>query len=428
MVISVIGIGYVGLVTVCAFAHAGYKVIGIEKDIKKLEILKQGICPVYEDGLNELLKSCISKNQVTFTPDYKKINNSDVIFITVGTPSLPNGQVDLSQIHNVMNDIVSVLNKPAIIVMKSTVPPGTGENFKKKYLNKIRVPVSYVSNPEFLREGNALRDWYYPDRIVIGGDDKTAIRHVEELYQDIDAPKIIMDITSAEMVKYASNAFLATKISFINEIANLCELVGADIKHVSAAVGLDNRIGQDYLNAGLGYGGSCFPKDTKCLNHVSTFKGYSFNLLKAVIEVNFFQRVAAVRKLSEGFESLDGKKIAILGLAFKPHTDDLREAPVLDIIPQLLSEGASVVAYDPLAMEKARKLLPPAVQLAPTLYECTENANAVLLSTEWPEFLSIDWNEIKNIMKPPYVVVDGRNALNKVEMQALGFSYRGFGC
>ena len=426
MKISVIGIGYVGLVASCAFAHSGYEVLGVEKDVKRLELLKRGICPVYEDGLGELLSQCMQRGLLVFTDNFSQVMNSDIVFITVGTPSMPSGQADLSQVYEAVNQVVDIMDSPTILVMKSTVPPGTGEIIKKRFIKSL-VRISYVSNPEFLREGKALWDWYHPDRIVIGGENEKSLRMVAELFSNIKAPIVTMDITSAEMVKYASNAFLATKISFINEIANLCDLVGANIDNVAQAVGMDKRIGENYLQAGLGYGGSCFPKDTKGLNYISTFKGYNFNLLKAVIEVNYNQRVNAVRKISEALGDLNDKKIAVLGLSFKAGTDDVRESPSLDIITLLLSEGARVSAFDPLATKKSKIFLPPDVKLFDDIYKCLENANAILLATEWPEFKSLDWVEIKVIMQPPYIIMDGRNMLNKEKLNNIGLKYLGVG-
>ncbi|GAW94039.1 UDP-glucose dehydrogenase family protein [Calderihabitans maritimus] len=427
MKVSVIGMGYVGLVATCALANSGHEVIGIEKDVNKLTKLRQGKCPIFEQGLDELLQKLISENRIAFSSGIEAVNGSDIVMLAVGTPAMPNGRVDLSQVYGVVSELVKVLDTPTILVMKSTVPPGTGESICQRYLKNTKVPIAYISNPEFLREGQALKDWYYPDRIVIGGDDDSAIEQVKRLYGDIDAPILVMGITSAEMVKYASNAFLATKISFINEIANLCELVGADIDEVAPAVGMDSRIGKEFLRAGLGYGGSCFPKDTKGLDYVSVFKGYNFRLLKAVIEVNTNQRIRAVRKLERALDGLAGKHVAILGLAFKPGTDDIREAPSLDIIPLLLVEGATVTAYDPLATENARKVLPPDVKFADNPYDCIEGAQAVLLATEWPEFSQLDWLQARTRMKSPYVILDGRNALEKDELNRLGFQYYGIG-
>jgi UDPglucose 6-dehydrogenase len=289
------------------------------------------------------------------------------------------------------------------------------------------VPVSYLYNPEFLREGHAVRDWYHPDRIVIGGDDNAAIAKLTRLYEDIEAPVLTMNIGSAEMVKYAANAFLATKISFINEIANLCELVGADILPVADAVGKDKRIGGAFLQAGLGYGGSCFPKDTCGLDFVSTCNGYSFNLLKAVIEVNNRQRVLALRKLRNALGKLHDKTICVLGLSFKPGTDDVRESPAMEIIELLLDEGVKIKTYDPMAMTNARRMLPESVCFASSALEATEHSHALLLATEWPEFINMDWSKVKALMRPPYVVLDGRICLQADEVAKNGLHYLSIG-
>ena len=427
MKVAVVGIGYVGLVTACALASSGHNVLGVEKDQKKLKLLKNGKCPIYEEGIDKLLKEKVDKGILKFTNELREVDGSDIVFITVGTPSLANGQVDLSQVYGVIEELINILTYPTVLVMKSTVPPGTGEKIKNRFLNHTSVPISYVSNPEFLRESKALWDWYHPDRIIIGGDDYVSMEKVKKLYSNVSAPVITMDITSAEMVKYASNAFLATKISFINEIANLCELVGAKIDYVSKGVGMDKRIGSEFLQAGLGYGGSCFPKDTKGLDYISSFNGYSFKLLKSVIEVNTYQRISCVRKLLKGLGRLNNKKIGILGLSFKPNTDDIREAPALDIIPLLISEGAIVSTYDPLAVENARQVLPPAVIFNNNVYECIAGCNALVLATEWSEFQMLDWEKVKGLMKQPFLIIDGRNVLDQNYLLGLGFKYIGFG-
>jgi len=427
MKVAVVGIGYVGLVTACALASSGHNVLGVEKDQKKLKLLKNGKCPIYEEGIDKLLKEKVDKGILKFTNELREVDGSDIVFITVGTPSLANGQVDLSQVYGVIEELINILTYPTVLVMKSTVPPGTGEKIKNRFLNHTSVPISYVSNPEFLRESKALWDWYHPDRIIIGGDDYVSMEKVKKLYSNVSAPVITMDITSAEMVKYASNAFLATKISFINEIANLCELVGAKIDYVSKGVGMDKRIGSEFLQAGLGYGGSCFPKDTKGLDYISSFNGYSFKLLKSVIEVNTYQRISCVRKLLKGLGRLNNKKIGILGLSFKPNTDDIREAPALDIIPLLISEGAIVSTYDPLAVENARQVLPPAVIFNNNVYECIAGCNALVLATEWSEFQMLDWEKVKGLMKQPFLIIDGRNVLDQNYLLGLGFKYTGFG-
>ena len=429
MNIAVIGTGYVGLVAACCLSNSGYKVVAVEKDLDKLGRLQQGIIPIYEEGLKDLFIEVVKCERLIFTHDLEEaLAHTSVVFIAVGTPSMADGRVDLSQVNYASQTIMSLADRPVTVIMKSTVPPGTGKSICERFFCKARAPIRYVSNPEFLREGKAVWDWYHPDRIVIGSDDPEAIEQVIELYSDIDAPKVPMDVTSAEMVKYASNAFLATKISFINEVANLCERVGADIDSVASTVGMDKRIGSHFLQAGLGYGGSCFPKDTKGLDYISAFNGYNFSLLKSVIEVNAGQRVLAVRKLIQKLGGLADKRIAVLGLAFKPGTDDIREAPALDIIEQLISEGAQVTACDPMAVDNARQRLPHgAVEFCLDPYQACAGCAAVILATEWEEFLLLDWERIKEGMSNPYLLLDGRNALDKTVMKKYGFLYAGFG-
>lgn len=429
MDILVIGTGYVGLVAACCLAYSGHKVIAVEKNQDKLSQLKSGIMPIYEGNLDKIFNRVISDGSLTFKSRLEDaLSSVSIIMVAVGTPSLSDGRVDLSQVHDVCENICRLANRPLTVIMKSTVPPGVGNSINRRFFKKAKVSISYVSNPEFLREGRAVEDWYNPDRIVIGSDDRNALNLVIELYSDLNTSKVCMDITSAEMVKYASNAFLATKISFINEIANLCERVGANIDLVSNAVGMDKRIGTHFFKAGLGYGGSCFPKDVKGLNYVSVFNGYTFSLLKAVIEVNNRQRILVIRKLRKTLGELVDKKIAVLGLAFKPGTNDIREAPSLDIIEQLLSEGAKVSASDPVALDNARlKLNTSMVDYYINPYQACKNCNAVILATEWQEFLTLDWFKIKRTMMTPYVVLDGRNALNKDVMLEYGFQYIGIG-
>jgi len=426
--VAVVGTGYVGLVASCCLANSGHNVIAVEKDPLKLSVLQQGKVPFYEEGLDEIMRSALAKKMLRFTSNLPTaLRDVTTVVVAVGTPSLPDGRVDLSQVYGVVQEIVQNAKDEITIIMKSTVPPGTGKILSRKFLAQSSVPIHYACNPEFLREGKAVWDWYHPDRIVVGCDDETVAEKVLELYADIDAPKVVMDVTSAEMVKYASNAFLATKISFINEIANLCELVGADIDNVAPAVGMDKRIGPHFLQAGLGYGGSCFPKDTKGLDYVSSFNGYRFSLLKAVIEVNTHQRIMAVRKIRERMGDLHGRRIAVLGLAFKPGTDDVREAPALDIIRYLVDEGANVTATDPLALKNARPCLPNYVKLLHDPYEAVRGAEALLLATEWPQLVNLDWEKVKQLMCDPFLVVDGRNALDPVKLEKLGFCYCGFG-
>lgn len=428
MNIAVAGLGYVGLVAAACLARSGHVVVGVDKDQAKLAALETGRLPIYEEGLQEIVEAQLRGGRLRITPDLPAaVSEAEVLIVAVGTPSLPDGRVDLSQVYSVLDQVVDLAHDELTVVMKSTVPPGTGRKITGQLFAKSRAPIRYASNPEFLREGKAVWDWYHPDRIVVGADSEATARKVLELYADIQAPKLVMDITSAEMVKYASNALLATKISFINEIANLCELVGANIDMVAPAVGLDARIGPHFLQAGLGYGGSCFPKDTKALDQVSSLNGYRFGLLKSVIEVNSRQRVAAVKKLREGLGSLYGRRIAILGLAFKPGTDDVREAPALEVARYLVDEGAVVAATDPVAAANARSHLPVSVFISADPYEVVTGAEALLLATEWPQLVSLDWEKVRGLMVYPYLVVDGRNALDYEGLVQLGFRYCGFG-
>lgn len=427
MRIIVVGAGYVGLVAAACLSRSGHQVVCVEKDEHKLGLLQTGQLPFYEAGLEEIMTGSLAAGNLCFDRTIKPHMDAEAIMVAVGTPARRDKGVDLSQIHTVISEIVEYASRPHVIIMKSTVPPGFGVNLQERFLSRSRVPLNYVSNPEFLREGYSVRDWYHPDRIVIGGDDQNSITVAAGLYQDIDAPVLYMDISSAEMTKYSANAFLATKISFINEIANLCELVGADIVPVARAVGMDRRIGGEFLQAGLGYGGSCFPKDTCGLDFVSTCNGYVFNLLKAVIEVNNRQRVLAMRKLRTALGKLHNKTVCILGLAFKPGTDDVRESPAIDIIHLLLEEGVKIRVYDPLAHQKAGAILPDSVFFADSPLDAAFGSNALLLVTAWDEFTNADWFIMGSVMKPPYVVLDGRNCLPAEDIRAAGLCYMSIG-
>ncbi len=427
MKIIVVGAGYVGLVAAACLSRSGHRVVCVEKDEQKLGLLKTGQLPFYEAGLAEIVTGCLAAGNLRFDRTIKPHMDAEAIMVAVGTPSRRDKGVDLSQIHGVISEIVEYAVRPQAVIMKSTVPPGFGVNLQERFLSRARVSLSYVSNPEFLREGYSVKDWQRPDRIVIGGDDQDSMDVAASLYQDIEAPVLFMDIVSAEMTKYSANAFLATKISFINEIANLCELVGADILPVARAVGMDRRIGADFLQAGLGYGGSCFPKDTCGLDFVSTCNGYAFNLLKAVIEVNNRQRVLAIRKLRTALGKLHNKTVCVLGLAFKPGTDDIRESPAIDIIHLLLDEGVKIRAYDPLANQKAKEILPGGVFFADSPLDAAAGSNALLLVTAWDEFTNADWFMMGSVMKPPYVVLDGRNCLPAEDIRAVGLCYMSIG-
>ena len=425
MNIIVVGAGYVGLTTACCLANSKHRVTCVETNKAKLKLLEQGLPPIRENGITRLLKQGLASGKLSFVPSLPKPLQIDIAMITVGTPSLPNGAADLSYVYHAAQEIRNATEQDLILAIKSTVPPGTGARLIKRYFENT--PITYVSNPEFLREGQAIWDWYHPSRIVIGAEDKQIADNIRQLYFDIDVPVVITDITSAETIKYASNAFLVTKISFINEIANFCEAIDANIDDVTKGIGLDPRIGSDFLHAGFGYGGSCFPKDARALNSSALSKGYDFRLLKATIEVNTRQRIMAIHKLKQVLGDLAGKEIALLGLAFKPDTDDIREAPSLDIVHLLYEEGVKLRIYDPKAMENARPFFPTDITFAPDLHSATTGANAVVLVTEWQEFIQADWQSIKEQMQEPYVILDGRNALAQNKLTGLGFRYIGVG-
>lgn len=422
------GAGRVGLVAAACLANSGHEVICVEKDPARLEKLIQAEVPFYEEGLGELVESALRQRRLSFTGVLPgRLSDVGIVLVAAGTPLLPAGGVDLSYVYDAVNEVVQHAPQPLTLVMKSTVPPGTGVAIQRDLLGKGSVKHSYISNPEFLREGRAIHDWYHPDRIVIGGQDAEAIQRVREIYEGINAPVLVMDVTSAEVAKYAANAFLATKVSFINEIANLCELVGADIDAVARAVGMDHRIGTHYLKAGLGYGGSCLPKDTNGFAFVSALNGYDLRLLKTVIEVNAAQRRRAVDKLSQALGGLTGKRVAVLGLAFKPGTDDIRESPGIEIARLLATAGASVSACDPMAWTSACGLLPPEVELVTEAFSALQGCHAALLATEWEEFINLDWQKVRSVMRAPYVILDGRNALPRDLLRQYGFNYHGVG-
>jgi len=425
--ICVIGTGYVGLVTCACFADLGNDVVGVDVDEGKIQRLRQGILPIYEPGLKELIDRNLGKRLV-FTTDLKSgVCASEFIYIAVGTPPNENGEADLSAVKQVAEGVGKCLNGPKIVVDKSTVPVGMGDLvasiIEEHCDGKHKVDV--VSNPEFLREGSAVYDFMNPDRILIGTNNGAAAERVAELYKPLEAEIMITDLRSAEMIKYASNAFLATKITFINEIANLCEKVNADVAKVAHGMGLDNRIGPAFLNAGAGYGGSCFPKDVSALVRIAEKEGYDFKILKSVIAANDFQKRSMLARIKDVLGPLEGKMVAALGLSFKPTTDDLREAVAVDVIRLLLENGARVKAYDPAAMAHAKNLLPGA-KFAENAYAACEGAHCLVIFTEWNEFKEMDMERVKQSMRSP-VIVDGRNIFDPVKVKALGFTYRGVG-
>jgi UDPglucose 6-dehydrogenase len=427
MHIAVIGTGYVGLVTGTCFAEFGNEVICVDNDAEKIRKLNEGIIPIYEPGLDVLVSKNVKENRLFFTTDLKEaVEKSLVIFIAVGTPPKPDGSADLSFIEAVAKDIAKYQNGYKVIVNKSTAPVGTGKWIKgiieKNQKNKM--PFAVASNPEFLREGSAIDDFMRPDRVVIGAEQEEAIAIMKDLYSPlylIETPFVITNIETAELIKYASNAFLATKISFINEIANLCELVGADVHDVAKGMGLDNRIGRKFLHPGPGFGGSCFPKDTQAIYNLAKKKGYELKIIGATIEVNRKQRERMLEKIRKGLGDVKGKTLAVLGLSFKPNTDDMRDAPSIDIIKGLLQDGAKIKAFDPVAMENARKILPE-VQYCKETYETVKDSDALIFMTEWNQFRSLDMQKIKSLMKSP-VVFDLRNIYEPDKMAQLGFTY-----
>ncbi|MEM8532176.1 MAG: UDP-glucose/GDP-mannose dehydrogenase family protein [Chloroflexota bacterium] len=426
--IAVVGTGYVGLTTGVCFADLGNNVTCIEINVHKLDQLRAGKTPIYEPGLEELLERNMRAERLHFTDSYEKgLSDAEFVFITVGTPMNANGSADLSQVEVAASSIGKYLNHSAVIIDKSTVPVGTGdvvERIIREHLTED-VPFAIVSNPEFLREGSAISDFFNPDRIVLGSLDREAAEKVAGLHDPLGASIIITDLRTAEMIKYASNAFLATRISFINEIAQICEKLGADVKEVARGMGADKRIGPHFLDAGIGYGGSCFPKDVLALHHMAATSGCHPQLLQAVMDINKDARRRFVEKLREMLGTFDGTVIGVLGLAFKPNTDDMREAPSLDIINWLQEEGARVKAYDPVAMKVAGDLI-PMVTFCATAYDAAKEADALLIVTEWNEFKQLSLGRIKDYMRRP-IVLDGRNIYDPDAMAAHGIVYRGVG-
>ncbi len=423
MRISIFGAGYVGLVTGACFAELGHRVVIRDVLSDRIEALRAGTIPIFEPGLDELVER--NRERLSFTLDVAEaIEGAELVFIAVGTPPTYSGDADLSAVWTVVDELPRTFDgQRPIMVMKSTVPVGTGAAVRAALDSRGLANVGYVSNPEFLAEGNAIEGFMHPDRIVVGAFEQGDGDWVASLYEGIEAPVVRTSVPSAEMVKLASNAFLTTRISFINEIANVCELVGADVTDVAAGVGLDHRLGPHFLRAGIGWGGSCFGKDANALKQLAGNSGYHFQLLNAVIEVNELQKRRVVAKLQRRLGSLRGKKVALLGLAFKPGTDDMREAPSLVLAGRLLAEGADVSAWDPVA--DGRVLL-HGVEIADSALAALEDADAAVLVTEWPHLLELDWAEAATRMRNR-LVVDGRNVLDAQELKGLGFEYEGIG-
>jgi UDPglucose 6-dehydrogenase len=424
--ITVIGTGYVGLVTAACLADLGHHVIGMDVDSAKVERLRRGEVPIFEPGLAEVIAS--QGSRLVFTDDpVAAYEDGEFIFICVDTPPMYSGDADLSRVWRVIDNLPLSTGEDRVLVTKSTVPVGTGAAVKAELVARGFERLHYASNPEFLREGCALSDSRYPDRIVVGADSPEIADRVAGLYAGLSCPNIVAtDVASAEMIKYASNAFLATKISFINEIANVCEAVGADVQTVAYGMGLDHRIGPHFLQAGIGYGGSCFPKDVSALKQLAGNSGYHFQLLNAVIEVNELQKRRVIGKLRRYLgDELRGRGIALLGLAFKPNTDDIREASSIVLASRLLAEGARVTAYDPIATNNMRALL-PCVTYTSNAMEALAGADACVLVTEWEEFINLDWAAARHVMARP-LVIDGRNALDGHLLCSLGYEYEGVG-
>jgi UDPglucose 6-dehydrogenase len=429
MNICVVGTGYVGLVTGAVFADLGNEVICVDNQADKIADLRDGRMPIYEPGLEEMVARNVADRRLAFTTDLDDaVKRSVIVFITVGTPPASDGQTDLRAVGEVARAIGRAMERYTVVVNKSTVPVGTGDFVRDVIARHQKTPVPFdvVSNPEFLREGSAIEDTLRPDRIVIGAPTQQVAMTLLELYAPLERPMIITDVPSAEMIKYASNAFLSTKISFANAIANICELAGADVTQVMKGMGLDARIGAAFLSAGLGYGGSCFPKDTDSLVHTAASLGYDFGLLRAVVDINRERAAHFVAMMDKPLNPIDGRVIAVLGLAFKPNTDDMREAKSIEVVTGLLQRGAIVRAYDPVAATHARRILPAEVVYCDSPYEAATGADAVALVTEWNEFKFLNLDRLRSVMRRP-LIFDGRNLWEPERMRRLGFEYHSIG-
>lgn len=427
--IAVAGTGYVGLVAGVCFAERGHQVICVDVDENKVETMKKGISPIYEQDLEELMRKNYKEGRLDYTTDYKKAyKDADAIFIGVGTPEQPDGSANLTYVATVSRQIAESIEKDCLVVVKSTVPIGTNDKveqfIKDSLVNNVKVEVA--SNPEFLAQGTAVRDTLKAKRIVIGTESKEAEKKLMEIYEPFNLPIVSVNRRSAEMIKYASNDFLALKISYINDIANLCELVGANIEDVANGMSYDDRIGSNFLKAGIGYGGSCFPKDTKALKYLAKQNGYRLKTVEAAVDVNSEQKTKLYEKASDRLITFNGLKVAVLGLAFKPGTDDLREAPSLDNVELLLKQGADIYAYDPVAEENFRKRYPTQLKYVKTPEEALKNANVCFIYTEWKEIKNIEPRKYKELMKTP-LVYDGRNIYDLNDMKDNGIEYYSIG-
>ena len=430
MKIAVVGTGYVGLVAGACFAENGNDVVCVDRDPAKIRLLRRGKIPIYEPGLEEVVRRNRTEKRLTFTTNLASgVRSAQIIFIAVGTTTGEDGSADLQHVLGVARDLAKAMNGYKVVVNKSTVPVGTAAKVREIIRRETTHPFSVVSNPEFLKQGAAIDDFMKPDRVVIGAEDERSAELMRELYAPFTrtgAPVMMMDCASAELSKYAANAMLATRISFMNEVSNVCEAVGADVDQVRKAVASDRRIGPSFLFPGVGYGGSCFPKDVKAMLRFAAVNDYDFQILKAVEEVNDSQKLRLLGKMEKHFGNLKGKQIAVWGLAFKPKTDDMREAPAVPLIKALIAAGATVQAYDPEAMAIAKTIFGPKVTFAETSYDALSGADALALVTEWNEFREPDYGRMKKLMKTP-IVFDGRNIFNPETLRAQGFTYYSMG-
>lgn len=432
MKVTVVGCGYVGLVTAACLADLGHFVAGVDNDKVKIDLLLKGEIPIYEIGLEGIVKHNMQEKRLTFSEQFESsVHESQIIFLAVGTPPQEDGSANLTQIIEVAREIGNCISQYTVIVNKSTVPVGTGKLVQKIVRNCQKNPVEFdvVSNPEFLREGSAIEDFFHPDRVVIGTDSEKSVELMKELYKNLKkngTPFIFTGLETAELIKYASNAFLATKISFINEIANLCEAVGGEIQALVNAIGLDHRIGREFLKPGPGYGGSCFPKDTNALIHIARTYGEPVTIVENVAKVNENQKQRMVQKIKRVVGDINGKTLTILGLAFKPNTDDMREAPSIQIIQGLLDAGARIKAHDPAAIKEAQKIFAGTIEYYDDIYEAATDVDAMVVITEWSCYYQLDLTRLKKIMRSP-IIIDLRNIFFPQEVINLGFRYEGIG-
>lgn len=428
MKLCVVGAGHVGLVTGACFAELGHDVVCVDNDAKRVAGLKRGVMPFYEPDMAALVRRHAKRKRLAFTTDLAAgVRHGEVIFIAVGTPPKPNGEADLTIVERVCRDIARAMTSYRVIVEKSTVPVETGKWLRRTIARNLKRPIPFdvASNPEFLREGTAVRDLLHPDRIVLGVESPEAKKRLLEVYAPLKAPTVITDIASAELIKHASNSFLSMKISFINAVAQVCDRVGADVEKVAEGMGLDPRIGKAFLDAGVGFGGFCFPKDIEAFVAIAEKLGVDFTLLKEVARINAQQRELVIKKIEDRLWNLKHKTVAVWGLSFKPNTDDMRFAPSIDVIHKLTAAGATVKAYDPQAMAEAKHCL-NGTTLCRTMYDAATGADCLVLLTEWPEFQGADWSRLKRVMTHP-IIVDGRNCLDTAALKRHGFEYAGIG-